>query len=161
MKEEICAHLTGLGIPYTRLDHPKADTMEACAAIEVELGAPICKNLLLTNRQQTRFYLLMMPGNKPFFTKDLSKQLGTARLSFASAAQMEELLGVAPGSASVLCLANDTEQRVQLVMDAPVMDGALVGCHPCDNTSTLSLRMKDLLEVFLPATGHTPIRVEL
>lgn len=161
MKEEICAYLASLGIAYARMDHEKADTMEVCAAIEVELGAPICKNLLLTNRQQTQFYLLMMPGDKQFFTKDLSKQLGTARLSFASGAQMEALLGVTPGSASVLCLAHDKDHRVQLVMDAPVMDSPLVGCHPCDNTATLSIATADILERFLPATGHTPIRVEL
>lgn len=72
--------LDRLGLSYDRVDHDTADTIEACAAVEQVLGAGICKNLFLTNRQQTAFYLLLMPGHKPFRTKDLSHQIGSARL---------------------------------------------------------------------------------
>lgn len=110
--EERCYDfLDGLGIEYRRVDHPRADTIEACASVEQRLGAPVCKNLFLTNRQQTEYYLLLMPGNKPFRTKHLSRQIGTARLSFAGAAAMKELLGVEPGSVSLLGLLQDREGR--------------------------------------------------
>ena len=89
--------LDRLAIPYTRVSHDPADTIAACHEIEKVLGAPICKNLVLCNRQKTAFYLLLMEGDKPFRTKDLSKQIGSARLSFAAPEDMETYLGVTPG----------------------------------------------------------------
>ena len=99
--------LDSLGISYTRVDHDAAATMEDCLAVEAVLGTAICKNLFLTNRQHTAYYLLLMKGDKPFRTKDLSAQIGSARLSFASPEEMERLLGTTPGSASILGLMND------------------------------------------------------
>ena len=112
--------LDRLAIPYTRVDHDPADTIAACHEIEKVLGAPICKNLVLCNRQKTAFYLLLMEGDKPFRTKDLSKQIGSARLSFAAPEDMETYLGVTPGSATVLALANDPDHKVQLILDRTV-----------------------------------------
>ena len=153
--------LDRLGLSYDRVDHDTADTIEACAAVEQVLGAGICKNLFLTNRQQTAFYLLLMPGHKPFRTKDLSHQIGSARLSFASPEHMLELLDITPGSVSVLGLMNDRENEVQLVIDKPVLEDARFGCHPCINTSTLSFSTRDLIEKIIPAMGHEPTYVEL
>ena len=153
--------LDALGVEYKRIDHPAAETMEVCEDIDRALGTLICKNLFLCNRQQTQFYLLMMPGDKRFLTKELSHQLEVARLSFASPEQMRQLLDTAPGSVSVLGLMNDKENRVQLVMDAPVAESATFGCHPCRNTSSLKLRTADLLEKILPAVHHAPIFVRL
>ena len=102
---------------YERIDHEAAMTMEVCEEIDKALEATICKNLFLCNRQETNFYLLMLPGHKKFKTKDISKQLGVARLSFAKDAYMEEYLDITPGSVSVLGLMNDKENRVQLLMD--------------------------------------------
>ena len=153
--------LDRLGIDYQRIDHPAAETMEVCEDIDQALGTLICKNLFLCNRQQTQFYLLMMPGDKRFLTKELSHQLGVARLSFASGEQMQQLLDTLPGSVSVLGLMNDTDNRVQLVIDTPVTESDTFGCHPCKNTSSLKLRTQDLLEKILPAIHHTPIFVTL
>ena len=146
--------LDRLGVAYERIDHPAADTMEACAAVDAALDAVICKNLLLCNRQCTAFYLLMIPGSKVFKTKDLSAQIGSSRLSFASAEHMQALLDISPGSVSVLGLMNDTENKVQLLIDEDVLKGEKFGCHPCINTSSLRLSMKDLTDVILPAVGH-------
>ena len=146
--------LDRLGVAYERIDHPAADTMEACAAVDAALDAVICKNLLLCNRQCTAFYLLMIPGSKVFKTKDLSAQIGSSRLSFASAEHMQALLDITPGSVSVLGLMNDTENNVQLLIDEDVLKGERFGCHPCINTSSLRLSMKDLTDVLLPALGH-------
>lgn len=153
--------LDSLGIVYGRVDHSHADTIEACHAVEEVLGWPVCKNLFLCNRQKTQYYLLMLEGDKVFKTKDLSKQLGVSRLSFAGAEDMVEMLGVHPGSVTVLGLMNDKENKVQLVMDKPVYEGANVSCHPCISTSTLVMSRADLLEKLLPAVGHEPIVVDL
>lgn len=161
-KEMACYDLLdSLGIPYERVDHSHADTIEACHAVEQVLGWPVCKNLFLCNRQKTRYYLLMLEGGKVFKTKDLSKQLGVARLSFAGPEDMEALLNLTPGSVTVLGLMHDRENRVQLVIDRPVYEATRVSCHPCISTSTLALSARDLREKLLPALHHDPIVVDL
>lgn len=153
--------LDRLGIAYQRLDHAPAQTMEVCAEIDKSLNAVICKNLFLSNRQGTAFYLLMIPGDKPFKTKYLSAQLGVSRLSFGAEEFMERFLDNTPGSASILGLMNDTDNRVQLVIDGDVLRRDYLGCHPCINTSSLRLRMQDVTQTLLPALHHVPITVEL
>jgi Ala-tRNA(Pro) deacylase len=153
--------LDGVGIAYQRIDHEAAMTMEACAAIDEALGATICKNLLLCNRQQTDFYLLLIPGNKHFKTSELSKQIGSSRLSFAGAEYMEAFLDITPGSLSILGLMNDKDNRVQLLIDADVLNGEYIGCHPCINTSSLRLRTEDVLHKLIPAMGHEPRMITL
>lgn len=153
--------LDSLGISFERVDHAPAMTMEVCAAIDEVLEATICKNLLLCNRQGTAFYLLMLPGNKVFKTSVLSKQIGSSRLSFASAEAMEQFLDITPGSVSVMGLMNDHDNRVQLIMDKDVLKGEYIGCHPCINTSSLRFNTADLMEKILPAMHHEPIFVDL
>lgn len=146
--------LDSLGIDYERIDHEPAMTMEVCREIDKTLQAVICKNLFLCNRQETAFYLLMIPDTKTFHTKDLSAQIHSARLSFAKPEYMEKFLDITPGSVSVLGLMNDTEHKVQLLIDEDVLHSEYVGCHPCINTSSLRLRTKDLVEKIIPAMGH-------
>mgnify|MGYP002582244592 CR=1 FL=1 len=148
--------LDKLGVEYQRVDHEAAMTMEACEEIDRTLrdGTAICKNLFLCNRQETDFYLLLMPGDKPFKTKNLSAQIGSARLSFAKPEYMEKYLDITPGSVSVMGLMNDTEGKVQLLIDEDVLGGEYIGCHPCINTSSLRIRTTDLLEKFLPYVEH-------
>ncbi|MBE7064890.1 MAG: prolyl-tRNA synthetase associated domain-containing protein [Ruminococcaceae bacterium] len=153
--------LDSLGIEYMRTDHEEANTMEACNAIDKVLEVVICKNLFLCNRQETEFYLLMMPGDKPFKTKNLSKQIGSARLSFAGSEYMEKFLDIKPGAVSVMGLMNDIEKRVKLLIDKEVLQGDYIGCHPCVSTSSLKIKTADVLEKFLPAVGHAPTIVEL
>lgn len=153
--------LDTLGVEYSRLDHDATATIEYCVDVEKILGIEICKNLFLCNRQKTAFYLLMIPGGKKFQTKDLSKQINSARLSFADAEYMEKFLNITPGSVSVMGLMNDTENNVQLLIDSDVLKPEFFGCHPCINTSSLKIKTKDLLEKILPAIHHQPIIVEL
>ena len=133
--------LDKLGMEYYRTDHEPATTMEVCNDIDKILDTLICKNLFLCNRQKTNFYMLMMPGDKPFKTKDLSKQINSARLSFADESYMED--------------------HVQLLMDKEVLEGDTLGCHPCINTSSLKLKTKEVMEKFLPAVHHEAVIVEL
>lgn len=161
-KEMACyALLDRLGVEYARIDHDPADTIEVCHEIDRLLGALICKNLFLCNAQKTAFYLLMMPGDKPFRTKDLSHQIGSARLSFAPPEHMLRCLNITPGSVSVLGLMNDRGREVRLLIDRDVAAAEYVGCHPCVNTSSLRLRVADLLEKVLPALGYAPTFVTL
>ena len=147
-------YLDDLGIEYKRTDHKAAGTMEACNAIDAVLGVIICKNLFLCNRQKTNFYLLMMPGDKKFKTKELSAQINSARLSFADPEDMLKYLDIEPGAVSIMGLMNDTEHHVQLLIDEDVLKGEYLGCHPCVCTSSLKLRTDDVIRKFLPATGH-------
>ena len=153
--------LDSLGIPYQRTDHERADNMEACNEIDAILGVVICKNLFLCNRQKTAFYLLMMPGDKKFKTKELSSQIGSARLSFAGPEDMLKYLDIEPGAVSVMGLMNDSGRAVQLLVDEDVLKGEYVGCHPCVCTSSLKIRTEDVLQKFLPAVGHTLHTVRL
>ena len=153
--------LDSLGVAYQRIDHEAAMKMEACEEIDKMLDATICKNLFLCNRQETSFYLLMIPGDKKFKTKELSSQISSARLSFAKDIYMEEFLDITPGSMSVLGLMNDKENRVQLLIDEDVLRGKYIGCHPFINTSSLRLRTEDLLQKIIPAMEHEPIFVKL
>ena len=153
--------LDGLGVEYDRVDHGPAMTMEDCKEADEILQATICKNLFLCNRQKTAFYLLMIPDTKVFHTKDLSAQIGSARLSFASPEYMEEFLDITPGSVSVMGLMNDKEHRVQLLIDEDVLGGEYIGCHPCINTSSIRLKTKDLVEKVIPAMNHPFMKVKL
>ena len=153
--------LDNLGVDYQRIDHEEANTMDLCKAIDVALGAPICKNLLLCNRQCTSFYLLLIPGDKVFKTKDLSAQIGSSRLSFAGGEYMEQFLDITPGSLSVLGLMNDKEMKVQLLIDEDVLKAEYIGMHPCINTSSLRIKTADVMEKVIPAMGHEPKIVTL
>ena len=148
-------YLDSLGIRYQRTDHERADNMEACNAIDSILGVLICKNLFLCNRQKTSFYLLMMPGDKKFKTKELSAQIGSARLSFADPEDMLRYLDIEPGAVSVMGLMNDRDHDVQLLIDEDVLKGEYIGCHPCVCTSSLKMRTADMIGRFLPSTGHS------
>ena len=153
--------LDSLGIEYGRVDHEPAMTMEACEIIDRTLGATMCKNLMLCNRQCTVFYILLTPGEKVFKTSELSKKIGSSRLSFAKGEYMEEFLDITPGSLSILGLMNDREKRVNLLIDEDVLKGEYIGIHPCMNTSSLRIKTADMMEKLIPAMGHEPTIVSL
>lgn len=160
--EEACYDfLDSLNIEYVRTDHEALYTMEALAPVEAALGCSVAKNLFLTNRQQTEFYLLLMPGDKPFKTKFLSAQLGCSRLSFGSEEQLMEYIGTTHGSASVLGLLNDKAKRVHLIADRDLQATEFFACHPCHNTSTLRFTTASLLSTVIPALGYELTWVDL
>jgi Ala-tRNA(Pro) deacylase len=153
--------LQKLDIPFTGIDHEEAMTMEDLQLVEKVLDVKVSKNLLLCNTQKTKFYMLIMPGDKKFLTKNLSQQINSARLSFADGAYMEQFLNITPGSLSIFGLMHDKDNNVQLVIDKDVLENEYFGCHPCINTSTLKIKTSDIMNVFLPLTNHEPIMVEL
>lgn len=153
--------LEQLEVPFERVDHGEMETIKDCEEVDRVLGIPMCKNLFLCNSQKTKFYLLMMPGEKRFVTKEFCKQIGSARLSFAPAEYMEKYLNITPGSVSVMGLMNDTENNVTLYIDEDVIKEDYIGCHPCINTSSLKLRTEDVVEKFLPYVKHEMHVVQL
>ena len=153
--------LDSIAIPYIRTDHERADNMEACNEIDAALGVLMCKNLFLCNRQKTNFYLLLMPGDKPFKTKEITKQIGSARLSFGPEEYMWKYMNCRQGSASVLGLMNDTEGHVRLLVDEDLKKNPYIGAHPCNNTSTLKLHTSDVFGRFLEKVGHEATYVKL
>lgn len=163
-KEKRCYELLdSLNLEYYRCDHPdaNANTMEDCLRIDAILEAVVCKNLFLCNRQHTQFYLLMMPGDKIFKTKELTGQLGCSRLSFAEPQYMLQYLDITPGSVSILGLMNDKDNAVRLIVDEDVLKGEYVGCHPCINTSSLKIRTKDMFGSLLKVMHHDMTVVKL
>lgn len=163
LPREVAAYdlLDSLGLSYERLDHEALFTIEACHEADGLLGVAMCKNLFLCNQNKTQFYLLLMPGEKRFQTKVFSRLIGSSRLSFAPEEYMEALLGLTPGSVTVLGLMNDTEGKVALYMDKDLLDEEYMGCHPCINTSSVKIRTEDLIQTLLPAMGHGYSVVEL
>ena len=163
LEKEVRAYdfLDALGVPFDRIDHDPAMTMEDCAEVDKVLCAMICKNLFLCNRQKTRFYLLLIPGDKHFLTKELSHQLGVSRLSFADAEHMQKYLDITPGSVSVMGLMNDEGNNVQLLIDRDVVKAEWFACHPCINTSSIRFSMKDFLNKIIPGLKHEPVYVDL
>ena len=153
--------LDSCNIDYERVDHAPAMTMDDCKAVDDVLEVVMCKNLFLCNRQKTSFYLLLIPGDKPFRTKEFSSALGISRVSFADESHMEELLGLSPGAVTVMGLINDIDRDVQLVIDRDVISSEYIGCHPCVNTSSIKVKTKDILEIFLPETDHSPVIIDL
>lgn len=160
-EKKVYALLDALNISYTGIDHDAAATIELCEEVEKKLEVKICKNLFLCNSQKTAFYLLLMPGDKKFKTKDLSKQINSARLSFADAENMEKFLDITPGSVSVLGLMNDKDKTVRLLIDKDLSEDEYIGCHPCINTSTLKIKTSDILNKLLPHLGYEPTIVDL
>jgi len=160
-EERVYDLLDKLKIPYEGVDHDIASTIEECEAVDRELGISMCKNLFLRNQQKTTFFLLLMPGDKKFMTKDLSKQLNISRLSFAEPEYMEKYLDITPGSVSVLGLMNDKDWYVDLLIDRELLEDEYIGCHPCMNTSSLKIKSDDIIKKFLKHTKHRPRYVKL
>lgn len=160
-EQKVYEVLETLEIPFERVDHEPTATIEACEGVDRLLGIHICKNLFLCNAQKTKFYLLMMPGDKKFVTKEFCKQIQSPRLSFAPEEYMEEFLNISPGAVSIMGLMNDTNHRVQLFMDREVIESEYLGCHPCVNTSSLKIKTEDILTKFLPYTKHSYEVVDL
>ncbi len=157
----VCDYLENAGVKFEIIHHDPAFTIEECKLIEEKINGRICKNLLLTTTTGSVYYLLMISGEKRFVTKDVSKKLGTSRLSFASADKMRELINTEPGSLSVTSLIFDNDKKVRLAVDSDILSEEYVCCHPSDNTATLKIKTKDLTEKLLPSLGADPVIIDV
>ncbi len=153
--------LEKLDIKYEKTEHPAAETMEDCETINALLDVKMCKNLFLCNQQKTKFYLVMLPMEKRFSSKDFAKKTGLSRLSFASDEYLERYLGVRPGAVSVMGLINDTENNVTVFIDSETASREFIGCHPCVNTASMKIKTSDIFEKFFPAVYHSATVMEI
>ena len=163
LQKEIAVYdlLDELQISYERVDHPVLMTIADCAEVDQTLHITICKNLFLCNHQKTDFYLLMMPGEKKFVTKDVCKKIPSPRLSFADESYMEEFLNITPGSVSIMGLMNDKDNAVRLLVDEDLLKEEWIGCHPCVNTSSIRMKTKDMFDTVMKAMHHEMTVVKL
>ena len=157
----ICDYLKNLGIEFSVISHDAAETLEKCAEIEKIIGGKICKNLFLQTTTGSVHYLLMMSSKKKFVTKEVSKLLGSSRLSFASGEKMEEMLGTSSGSLSITSLVFDKEKKVKLAIDRDVISEEYICCHPCDCTATLKIKTSDVTDILIPSLGVAPIIIDI
>jgi Ala-tRNA(Pro) deacylase len=155
-QRKVYAVLERLGIPVERIDNDPAVTMEDCEAVDAALGVPTVKTLLLCNRQQTMFYLYVMPGDKPFSTKDFGASLQISRVSFAPAEKLREFLGTEVGATTPLSLVADPDKRVRLIIDKAAVAPEAIGFPDGTTTCYMRMRTTDLLGQFIPAAGHEP-----
>ena len=153
MKPEIYHTLDKLGIDYTSLEHSPIMTIEEGTMIAQKLNVTPCKNLFLVNKQK-EYFLLLLSENKKLSAKSIAKQIDSSHLSFASDEDMKRLLSTTPGAVSILGLIYDNTNKVKLLIDKEIMRTDYIGCHPCENTYSLKLKTKDILDIFLPAIGH-------
>ena len=142
-----------LGIPFTRVDNDPAVTMEACEAIDAALQVKVCKTLFLCNRQQTMFYLYVMPGDKPFVTKEFGAALGISRVSFAPEQFLLPKLGTVIGATTVFSAWQESAKDVRVVIDNEVLKDEWYGGTDGTTTCYLRIAMKDFTEKILPDLG--------
>ncbi|MDO4548836.1 MAG: YbaK/EbsC family protein [Clostridia bacterium] len=156
VKEEIYKALDDMGIEYSVAKHDLAMTMDDLREVEKELGATIPKNLFLTPRNKSAYYLCLFSPHTPFRTADISKQIGSSRLSFADAESVSRLLKSHGGAISPLGLIFDPDKKIRLLIDEALLKEKKLGFHPNDNTETLSMSGDDFFSVFLKREGHVP-----
>ena len=155
LQQKVYETFAALDIPFERVDTDPGITMEDCQHIDAKIGVRIVKTIFLCNRQQTAFYLYVTTDDKPFVTRDFCGALGIPRVSFASAEKLWELTGVEVGATTILSAILPSASNVQLVMDCTVAEDEWFACTDGTATCFVKLRTADLLEKYLPATGHT------
>ena len=153
--------LDGLGVQYEMIEHAPAMGMDDLPPIVEKLGPPFFRNLFLCNRQKTEFYLLLIVGDKPFRTAEVSKKLGVSRLSFSDAETLDAMLGVTPGAVNPLSLIYDRDKKIHLVIDREILSWQRACLHPGVNTKSIAVSMEDFKSRILPHLGYEPTILEI
>ena len=161
LEKSIYEKLNELNIKFDRVDNDTVEAMEECIEISNKLGAEIRKTIIVCNEKKTQFYLVVLPAEKRFDSKAFRDKMGCSRVSFASADAMQEVLGVVPGSATVMSVINDTTNLVKVVIDKEVADSIDFACNTGENTKHIKIKTDDLIKVFLPGVNHEPTIIEL
>jgi Ala-tRNA(Pro) deacylase len=155
--QDLFAFLDSLAIAHKTITHPPLFTVEQSQALRGTIPGGHTKNLFLKDKKDTVF-LVVAPEDASVDLKTLHHKLGAGRFSFGSAGLMLELLGVIPGAVTPFGVINDKGLRVNVVLDAAMMQNEILNYHPLVNTMTTSIARDDLVR-FLDATGHIP-RIE-
>lgn len=161
LENKVYEELERLNIEYERVDNDSVESMEECIEISNKLGAEIRKTVFVCNRQKTNYYLVILPADKRFDSKKFSSELEIARVSFASGEDMEALLGVSPGTATIMTVLNDKDNKVAVIIDKEVANNEYFACNPGANTTHIKFKTSDLINKLLPDTNHLPKIIEL
>ena len=160
LQKKVFETLNKLQMPYERVDTDEVITMEDCAAVNEKLNMKMVKTLFLCNRQQTEFYLFITCGNKPFRSKDFSKALGVARVSFAPAELMETILGTKIGAATIFSILSDKAKDVKVVFDKDVLTEEYYGCSDGTTTGYMKIKTQNIIRL-LNHTKYTYMEIEV
>lgn len=160
LETKVYETLSKLSIPFELVDNDSVESMEECIEISEKLGAEIRKTIFLCNRKKTSFYMVILPANKSFNTKEHCKKMDVSRLSFASGDLMMQHLDVAPGTATIMSLINDPDEKVELFIDKEIANSEFFACNPGANTTHLKIKTKDLLNKLLPKIDHPATIIE-
>lgn len=161
LEKRIYEKLSELNISFDRVDNDTVETMEECVEINNKLGTEIRKTIIVCNDKKTKFYLVVLPAEKRFDSKLFRDKMQCSRVSFAKAEDMQELLNILPGSATVMSIINDKENIVQVVIDKEVATSEYFGCNTGENTRHIKIKTSDLINNFLNNTNHEPIIIDL
>ena len=157
-RHEVLRWLESMEIKYEFHEHEPAHTIDDCLRMPfITEDVTICKNIVLCNRQQTVFFLLLLRPLTPFRTAVVSKALGVSRLSFAPESALEEMLHLTCGSVSPLGLLFDQERRITLCYEAAAAATPRIAFHPCDNRATVIFEQDVFWKQVLPAMGIQPV----
>jgi Ala-tRNA(Pro) deacylase len=145
--------LSSLKIDFNRYEHPPVFTIEEAKQHWADIPGTHCKNLFLRNKKGSRHYLLTIEQSKSADLKELTRQLGEDRLSFASGERLMRHLGLETGAVSPFGLINDQTNSVQVLVDEELQDAVCIFFHPNVNTATVGLSFYDF-ERFLEYSGN-------
>lgn len=161
-RKEVISYLDRFFIPYELYEHERAPTIDACLQMPfITEEITICKNILLCNRQQTHFYLLLLRPLTPFRTSVVSKLLGTSRLSFAPESALENMLHLTSGSVSPLGLLFDQRKKITLCYEQAILSTPQIAFHPCDNAATVIFDQQVFWNQVIPLFEREPVCIVL
>ena len=144
-KQETYEYLTAHGVDYEVIEHPAVFNMEEVEKLKLPHPEADAKNLFVRDDKKLHYYMITVQGNKRVDLKQFRKQHGLRNLSFASADDLMEIMGLIPGAVTPLGLLNDQERKVELYLDAAFDE--LISIHPNDNTASVWMKTKDLIRI--------------
>jgi Ala-tRNA(Pro) deacylase len=157
-REQLLAFLDEIGVAHTTYDHPAVFRVGEGEEIKAAMPGAHTKNLFLKDARD-QLWLISAEDHAQIDLKRLHQVIGSARLSFGSAALMQETLGVTPGSVTAFGLVNDTDHRVRFVLDRTLAEAEIVNFHPLTNTATTGVSGQGFRR-FLAAVGVQPMVVD-
>lgn len=147
-KQEIYDYLIRENVWHEITEHEAVYNMAELSNVEIPYPEYDAKNLFVRDDKKRNYYLITVKGDKRVDLKEFRRSNNTRVLSFASAEDLMEIMGLIPGAVTPLGLLNDTECKVSLFLDKGFMDDlGLIGVHPNDNTATVWLKTKDLIRL--------------
>lgn len=156
---QLLALLQQIGIDYRLYQHQPVFTVAESLEIERDMPGAHCRNLFVRDKKEN-MYLVVAQNETRIDMKKLSDLLGCGRLSFGSAERLWQYLGVRPGSVCPFAIINDKDKAVTIILDAAMMQNAIVNYHPMENHMTVGLAPADLMR-FIEHSGHVPRLMDL